>query len=121
MTNRIGGDFNAETIEAFRAAYSSQLNTPEDQDIDQHTGLPTGTVSNTSPWIEHTGLWKYPSGKGPDQNLQRPFNPDSYIVEESNEDEENSEDQLTEKEIDNLIDEILEGEIPDQEIDEEEG
>jgi hypothetical protein len=103
MSNRIGGDFDMDAVEAFRAAYAAQLMTPEDQDVDARTGLPTGEISNTSPWIEHTGLWRYPSGKGPDDDLKQPFKPETYYDgEEVSEDEE-----LSEEEIDTLIDEIL--------------
>lgn len=119
MSNRIGGDFNAETIEAFRAAYAAQLSAPEDQDIDEYTGLPTNTVSNTSPWIEHTGLWKYPSGRGPDQDLQQPFSPEAYITEES--DEEESGEDLSEEEIENLINELVPQENEEEEETEEQG
>lgn len=108
MTNRIGGDFDVDAVEAFRDAYASRLMTPEDQDIDAHTGLPTGEISNTSPWIEHTGLWKYPSGKGPDEDLKQPFAPEQYYEEDEIEDEEFDEEEiLSEEEIDALIDEIL--------------
>jgi hypothetical protein len=92
-----------DAVEAFRAAYAAQLMTPEDQDVDARTGLPTGEISNTSPWIEHTGLWRYPSGKGPDDDLKQPFQPESYYDEEDSDEDE----QLTEEEIDTLIDEIL--------------
>jgi hypothetical protein len=105
MSNRIGGDFDPQTIEAFRAAYASQLSTPEEQDVDQNTGLPTEIVSNTSPWIEHTGLWKYPSGKGPEDDLKMPFDPSDFISEaqEKVEDEE-----LTEEDIDAILREVIE-------------
>ena len=106
MTNRIGGDFDQDAVEAFRAAYAAQFMTPEDQDVDPYTGLPTGEISNTSPWIAHTGLWRYPSGKGPDEDLKQPFQPEEYYEEEEEEEEE--EEQLSEEEIDALIDEILE-------------
>jgi hypothetical protein len=103
MSNRIGGDFDMDAVEAFRDAYASRLMTPEDQDVDAFTGLPAGEISNTSPWIEHTGLWRYPSGKGPDDDLKQPFKPETYYDgEEVSEDEE-----LSEEEIDTLIDEIL--------------
>jgi hypothetical protein len=102
MTNRIGGDFDMDAVEAFRAAYAAQLMTPEDQDMDARTGLPTGEISNTSPWIAHTGMWKYPSGKGPDDDLKQPFVPEQYYEEDEGEDENLSDD-----EIDTLIDEIL--------------
>lgn len=88
MSNRIGGDFNADAVEAFRAAYAAQLMTPEDLDTHQESGLPGETISNTSPWIEHTGLWRYPSGKGPDEDLQKPFNVQEYLPEENDEIEE---------------------------------
>ena len=124
MSNRIGGDFSAETMEAFRAAYAAQLNTPQDQDIDDLTGLPTNTLSNTSPWIEHTGLWKYPSGRGPDQDLHRPFDPEAYLAEESDSEEEDSREELSDEEVENLLNEILdsEGEVentPDNDQDDE--
>lgn len=119
MTNRIGGDFGAEAVEAFRAAYAQQMRTPENDDIDAYTGLPTDTVSNTSPWLEHTGLWRYPSGKGPDDDLRQPFFPDDYISANEEEEEEEeidldgfidsdetSEDEMTEEEIENLLAEL---------------
>lgn len=106
MTNRIGGDFNQEAIEAFRAAYAQQLNTPDSEEVANNSGLPTDIITNTSPWIEHTGLWKYPSGKGPDDDLKTPFNPDSYysseIVDEEGDDDEDDDD----SEFDEIIDEI---------------
>lgn len=91
-----------DAVEAFRDAYASRLMTPEDQDVDTFTGLPTGEISNTSPWIEHTGLWRYPSGKGPDDDLKQPFVPEQYYEEDEEEDEN-----LSDEEIDTLIDELL--------------
>jgi len=93
-----------DAVEAFRAAYAAQLMTPEDQDMDTRTGLPAGEISNTSPWIEHTGLWRYPSGKGPDDDLKQPFVPEQYYEEDEDEDEDEN---LSDDEIDTLIDEIL--------------
>jgi hypothetical protein len=107
-TNRIGGDWSAEALEAFRAAYGQQMMTVENQDMDERTGLPTNTISNTSPWIEHTGLWKYPSGKGPDEDLQKPFNVGDYLPEE--ELDEESEETMSDEEVDNLINEVLQDE-----------
>ena len=91
-----------DAVEAFRAAYAAQLMTPEDQDMDTRTGLPTGEISNTSPWLAHTGMWKYPSGKGPDDDLKQPFVPEQYY-----EDEEEGGEELSDEEIDTLIDELL--------------
>jgi hypothetical protein len=94
MTNRIGGDYSADALEAFRSAYASQMNTPEDQDTDSRMGLPGSEISNTSPWIAHTGLWKYPSGKGVDEDLQKPFSPDSFITQSDDDDDELSEEEF---------------------------
>lgn len=102
MTNRIGGDYSHEALEAFRSAYAQQLSTPEDQDIDARTGLPTAHISNTSPWIDHVGIWKYPSGKGPDDDLKQPFVPEQYY-----EDDGEGGEELSDEEIDTLVDELL--------------
>jgi hypothetical protein len=105
MTNRIGGDFNAETIEAFRAAYAQQLATPDEETIANNSGLPTNVVTNTSPWIEHTGLWKYPSGKGPDDDLKTPFNPNVYLSDEVV-DGDGEIEEMTDEEVEHLVNEI---------------
>jgi hypothetical protein len=102
MTSRIGGDYAAEALEAFRSAYAAQMQTPEDLDIAAN-GLPGNEISNTSPWIQHTGLWTYPSGKGPDGDLQKPFTPDSYI---SRGNEEEVEDEISEEDFDNYLDSL---------------
>lgn len=105
MTNRIGGDFNQEAIEAFRAAYAQQLASPDEEAIANNSGLPTNTVANTSPWIEHTGLWKYPSGKGPEEDLKTPFNPNAYLSDEVL-DGDSEVDSLSDEEVENLLNEI---------------
>jgi hypothetical protein len=106
MANRIGGDFNQDAVEAFRAAYAAQLQTPEDHEVDALTGLPTDTISNTSPWIEHTGLWRYPSGKGPDDDLKQPFNPNSYLSDEMLDGDEDAES-WSDEEVETLLNEII--------------
>jgi hypothetical protein len=105
MSNRIGGDFNQDAIEAFRAAYAQQLASPDQDDIANNSGLPTNTIPNTSPWIEHTGIWRYPSGKGPDEDLKTPFNPNSYLSDEVL-DGEGEIEEMSEEEVENLINEI---------------
>jgi hypothetical protein len=105
MSNRIGGDFNQDAIEAFRAAYAQQLASPDQEEIANNSGLPTNVVTNTSPWIEHTGLWKYPSGKGPDQDLKTPFNPNSYLSDEVL-DGDGEIEEMSDEEVENLINEI---------------
>lgn len=101
MTNRIGGDWSSDALEAFRAAYGQQIMTPQDQDVTP-SGLPGNNISNTSPWYEHVGIWKYPSGKGPDQDLQKPFAPDAYLTPED--ESEEGEEEITEEEFDAYLD-----------------
>ncbi len=105
MTNRIGGDFDAETIEAFRAAYAQQLASPDQDEIANNSGLPTNVVTNTSPWLAHTGLWKYPSGKGPEDDLKAPFNPNDYLSDEVV-DGDGEIDEMTDEEVEHLVNEI---------------
>ena len=108
MSNRIGGDYNLEALEAFRAAYGQQLMTPQDHDIDARTGLPTENISLTSPWTQHVGFWKYPSGKGPESDLRAPFNPQEFITQT---DDEVNLDEMTEAELDAYLDTLSEDEL----------
>ena len=105
MTNRIGGDFNQEAIEAFRAAYAQQLASPDQDEVANNSGLPTNVVTNTSPWIEHTGLWRYPSGKGPDEDLKTPFNPNAYLSDEVV-DGDGEIEAMSDEEVEHLVNEI---------------
>lgn len=107
MANRINGDFDQESIEAFRAAYANQILSPEEQEIDQLTGLPTNLVLNTSPWIQHTGLWK--ANDGTDKN----FVPNQVLVPGEEEDEED----LSEEDLDEIIQDLLD-EVEAEEIEE---
>ena len=102
MTNRIGGDYSADALEAFRSAYAAQMQTPEDLDTAPN-GLPGNQISNTSPWIAHTGLWKANDGLSRDFVPNQPFNPDAYLKQE---DESEAEDELTEEEFDNYLDSL---------------
>ena len=113
MTNRIGGDFGAEAMEAFRAAYAQQLASPDQDEVANNSGLPTNVVTNTSPWIEHTGLWKYPSGKGPDEDLKTLFNPDAYLSDEVL-DGDGEIEEMSDEEIEHLVNEIT-GESDEEE------
>lgn len=96
MTNKINGDFDTNSIEAFRSAYAARILSPEDQEVDERTGLPTDVVLNTSPWIQHTGLWK--ANDGADKN----FIPNQILVP-------GVEEEMSDEEIDALIQEALEG------------
>lgn len=112
-SSRIGGDFDAETIEAFRAAYAQQLASPDQDEIANNSGLPTNVVTNTSPWISHTGLWKYPSGKGPEDDLKAPFNPNDYLSGEVV-DGDGEIGEMGDEEVEHLVNEIT-GEYDDAE------
>jgi len=109
-TSRIGGDFNFEAMEAFRAAYAQQLASPNDDSVANASGLPTNTVANTSPWHEHVGTWRYPSGKGPEDDLKQPFNSNDYLSDEIIDGEEDD-DNMSEEEIENLIDAVVDSSI----------
>ena len=102
MSNRIGGDYSAEALEAFRSAYAAQMQTPEDLDIAPN-GLPGNEISNTSPWLAHTGLWKANDGLSRDFVPNQPFNPDAYLTQE---DESEADEELTEEEFDNYLDSL---------------
>jgi hypothetical protein len=103
---RPGGDFNQEAVEAFRNAYAQILNAPDDDGVANASGLPTNVVANTSPWHNHLPLWKYPSGKGPDDDLKRTFDPNDFISEVEEDEDEESET-LSDEEVEALIDELL--------------
>jgi hypothetical protein len=105
-TNRVGGDFDYVTLEAFRSAYAQQLNSPNEDSVANNSGLPTNTISNTSPWFEHIGAsWRYPSGRGPDGDLKQPFNPDEYLSDEVL-DGDGEIEELTDEEVEQLVNEI---------------
>jgi hypothetical protein len=111
-TNRIGGDYSAEALEAFRTAYAAQMQTPEDLETDGRTGLPTGEISNTAPWIHTTGLWKYPSGKGPEDDLKAPFDPNNYFTRpEEDEDDVVDLSALTDEQLDVYLDSLSDEEL----------
>jgi hypothetical protein len=107
MTTRIGGDFNQDAVEAFRDAYAQILNSPDDDTVANESGLLTDTVANTSPWHNHLPLWKYPSGKGPDEDLKRSFDPNDFISQQDEEEEEVDDSPMTDEEVETLIDELL--------------
>ena len=107
-TSRMGGDFDFDALEAFRDAYAAQMQTPEDLDTDTRMGLPTGEISNTAPWIHTTGLWKYPSGKGPEDDLKAPFDPNQYFTREP---ETVDLANMTEEELDAYLDSLTEDQI----------
>ena len=103
--NRIGGDWDADALEAFRAAYAQKLESPDADAVANNSGLPTNTVANTSPWYDHVGIWKYPSGKGPEDDLKAPFNPNDYLSDEVL-DGDGEIEEMSDEEIEHLVSEI---------------
>lgn len=108
--------FSPEALEALQEAYQLQL-TPDEMDIDAHTGLPTDTVSNTSPWHGSVDLWKYPDGKNKLETSPIMYSgiedEDDDVYEEETDDEETNDDNdeddemLSDEEVDALIEELL--------------
>lgn len=105
MTNRIGGDFGAEAIEAFRQAYAQQLLNPDNDEVANNSGLPTNTIANTSPWYESVGLWKAHDGRSLEYQKQTPFNPSDYLSDEVT-DGDGEIEELSDEDVENLVNEI---------------
>lgn len=124
----MNGFFSPEAMEALQQAYEMQL-TPEEQDIDQVTGLPSNTVSNTSPWHGTVEMWKYPDGvnkvehgdilyTGGDEDVEEDYDYDDEDEDEDLEydteyEEDVTESEMTEEEVDALIQELLESDDED--------
>ena len=114
----MNGFFNPEALAALQQAYEMQL-TPDEMDIDQVTGLPTNQVSNTSPWHGSVDLWKYPDGKNKletspimyraadEVESDEEDTEDGYDQEVDADQEYDADETLTDEEIDNLIEELL--------------
>jgi len=109
----MNGFFNQDALAALQNAYEMQL-TPEEQDFDQHTGLPTNVVSNTSPWHGSVDMWKYPDGKNKLETSpimysgeESEYEDEDEVIEGSYEEEGAEEEALSDEEIDNLIEELL--------------
>jgi hypothetical protein len=113
----MNGFFAPEALEALQQAYEMQL-TPEEQDYDLTTGLPTNQVSNTSPWHGTVDLWKYPDGKnkletspimyhGSDEEEEYDDESEEEYDDETVSQYETDDDVLSDEEIDNLIEELL--------------
>ena len=113
----MNGFFNPDALEALQQAYEMQL-TPEEMDIDQVTGLPTNQVSNTSPWHGTVEMWKYPDGVNKREHGEILYVPREEEEEEEYDDDEEefdteyeedtTETEMTEEEVDALIQELLE-------------
>ena len=123
------GSFSQEAYDQLKEAYASQLLEAEEIEkagvkIGQDT-LGVETAPFKADWLDKTGLWKYPDGKGdytdrkqtPEDLLAalRDENGNVAVATEEESDEELNLDALSDEELDAYIDEIMAS------IDEEEG
>lgn len=115
------GSFSQEAYEQLRAAYASELLRADDQ---ENAGVTIGkdsmgveTAAINSMWLDKTGLWKYPDGKGEYQDVEQKQqdllavlrNDDGEVVIPSGIDDE--------EELDALVEEALEEEDDNNEFD----
>ena len=125
------GSFSQEAYEQLRAAYASELLRADDQ---ENAGVTVGkdsmgveTAAINSMWLDKTGLWKYPDGKGEYQDVEQKQqdllavlrNDDGEVVIPSGIDDEAELDSMSDEELDALVDEVLE-EIEEDEADDDE-
>jgi hypothetical protein len=112
------GSFSPEAYEQLQQAYASQLaRADEIEEAGVKVGADTlgvETVPIKSDWLDKTGLWKYPDGRGEhmdvkqkQQDLLAALRNEDGEVEIPVEDEEPSLDEMTNEQVDQMIDEIL--------------
>lgn len=114
------GSFSQEAYEQLRAAYASELLRADDQ---ENAGVTIGkdsmgveTAAINSMWLDKTGLWKYPDGKGEYQDVEQKQqdllavlrNDDGEVVIPSGIDDEVDLNSMSDEELDALVDEVLE-------------
>lgn len=112
------GSFSPEAYEQLQQAYASQLaRADEIEEAGVKVGADTlgvETVPIKSDWLDRTGLWKYPDGRGEhmdvkqkQQDLLAALRNEDGEVEIPVDDEEPSLDEMTNEQVDQMIDEIL--------------
>ncbi len=135
-----GGDFSQEAYQALREAYANEMVTQEEAEIQgvsvMGQSLSTETIPVDSPWLDKVGLEQYPTGKSAysDEPQRTPEEVLEIMrasvakrdAEEADEVEETEEDEsMSDEEVDNLIESILddedetEGEKDEEEEEEE--
>ena len=129
-----GGDFSQEAYQALREAYANELVTQEEAEIQgvsvMGQSLSTETIPVDSPWLDKVGLEQYPSGKSAysDEPQRTPEEVLEIMrasvakrdAEEADEVEETEEDEsMSDEEVDNLIESILDDEDEDEDEEEE--
>jgi len=131
-----GGDFSQEAYQALREAYANEMVTQEEAEIQgvsvMGQSLSTETIPVDSPWLDKVGLEQYPTGKSAysDEPQRTPEEVLEIMrasvakrdAEEADEVEETEEDEsMSDEEVDNLIESILDDEDETEEGKEEEG
>ena len=131
-----GGDFSQEAYQALREAYANEMVTQEEAEVQgvqvMGLNLSTETIPVDSPWLDKVDLEQYPSGKSAysDEPQRTPEEVLEIMrasvakrdAEEADEVEETEEESMSDEEVDNLIESILDDEDDDsEETDEEEG
>ena len=131
-----GGDFSQEAYQALREAYANEMVTQEEAEVQgvqvMGLNLSTETIPVDSPWLDKVDLEQYPSGKSAysDEPQRTPEEVLEIMrasvakrdAEEADEIEETEEESMSDEEVDNLIESILDDEDDDsEETDEEEG
>lgn len=112
------GSFSPEAYEQLQQAYASQLaRADEIEEAGVKVGADTlgvETVPIKSDWLDRTGLWKYPDGRGEhmdvkqkQQDLLAALRNEDGEVEIPVDDGEPSLDEMTNEQVDQMIDEIL--------------
>tara|TARA_R110001592_G_scaffold221327_2_gene476110 strand:+ start:43 stop:717 length:675 start_codon:yes stop_codon:yes gene_type:complete len=120
-----GGDFSQEAYQALREAYANELVTQEEAEIQgvsvMGQSLSTETIPVDSPWLDKVGLEQYPTGKsayadGPQRTpeevleIMRASVAKREADEGEAEEKETEEESMSDEEVDNLIESILDDE-----------
>ena len=120
-----GGDFSQEAYQALREAYANEMVTQEEAEIQgvsvMGQSLSTETIPVDSPWLDKVGLEQYPTGKSAysDEPQRTPEEVLEIMrasvakrdAEEADEVEKTEEDEsMSDEEVDNLIESILDDE-----------
>ena len=124
-----GGDFSQEAYQALREAYANEMVTQEEAEIQgvsvMGQSLSTETIPVDSPWLDKVGLEQYPTGKSAysDEPQRTPEEVLEIMrasvakrdAEEADELGETEEDEsMSDEEVDNLIESILDDEDEDE-------
>lgn len=116
------GGFSQEAYDQLRQSYAQQLLKAEEA---ENAGVTIGqdrlgleTAPLQSPWLDKTGLWQYPDGRGEHMDVER--KQIDLLAALQQEEEEVDLESLSDEEIDSLIDEVLAEIDGDDDVEEDE-